>query len=226
MPLKNCKEILDYGSFNESGLYIVQPRSGEEFEVYCDMALLDGGWTVIQRRQDSTVSFDRSYGSYRQGFGNLHGNFWLGLDKIRRLILSDHQNLLMEVYFGVEAFFKHSTYARYNQFSIGPRVSGYRLTIGGYDASSGAGDSMSSLNGQKFSTRNTQEHCKKRNHFPGHTYSGGWWFRNCIYNTNLNGRYYEDGPNLDATDGISWYSWLGKHSLKTTVIAIRPTLHV
>lgn len=40
---------------------------------------------VIQRRQDDTVSFSRNFQEYKDGFGDLTGNFWLGLDKIASL---------------------------------------------------------------------------------------------------------------------------------------------
>ena len=44
-----------------------------------------GGWIVIQRRMDESQGFNRKWKDYAIGFGDLNGEFWLGLSKIHRL---------------------------------------------------------------------------------------------------------------------------------------------
>lgn len=211
---------MDYDSFNKSGLYVVQPGAGGEFVVYCDMTLLGGGWTVIQRRVNSKTSFHRNYAGYTNGFGDLAENFWLGLDKISRL--TSNSDGPMEIYFGLEAFFGVSASSNYRTFSVGNKETGYTLSISGYNRSSSAGDSMSFHNNQKFSAfdkdedKHSRDHCAKK-------FRSGWWYKNC-HVANLNGVYYDGGAlsNRYLPDGVSWGTWLGsKYSLKTTVIAIR-----
>ena len=48
--------------------------------------LIISGWTVIQRQIAGVVSFNRIWTKYKQGFGHLSGNFWLGNENIHRLL--------------------------------------------------------------------------------------------------------------------------------------------
>ena len=61
---------------------------GKPKKVYCDMDDGPGGWTVIQRRQPSCLPADlfyKNWSEYKEGFGDLRSEFWLGLDAIHSL---------------------------------------------------------------------------------------------------------------------------------------------
>jgi len=67
----NCHELFLRGE-TSSRVYTVQPVHGQAFDVYCEMTA-EGGWTVIQKRQDGSVDFDQLWQAYQKGFGSLKG---------------------------------------------------------------------------------------------------------------------------------------------------------
>jgi hypothetical protein len=40
---------------------------------------------VVQNRHEGTVDFYRDWQDYKHGFGNIAGEFWLGLEKLHTL---------------------------------------------------------------------------------------------------------------------------------------------
>ncbi|XP_060595450.1 microfibril-associated glycoprotein 4-like [Ruditapes philippinarum] len=66
--------------YTEDGVYVIKPTGGTVTDVWCDMT--NGGWTVIQRRQDGLEDFYRNLDDYKNGFGKRIGENWLGLEKI------------------------------------------------------------------------------------------------------------------------------------------------
>ena len=55
--------------------------------------LCDDQWTIIQRRVNGNVSFDRPWDDYAAGFGDLDGSFWIGLQLIHTITSSDSNQL-------------------------------------------------------------------------------------------------------------------------------------
>ena len=97
-----------------------------------------GGWTIIQRREGNTTDFYRQWQEYKQGFGELDGTFWLGLEKIHRITQIENHELLITM-----VDHDDFTYvAKYNLFKIGSSATEYQLDVGSYiRAESDAGDS-------------------------------------------------------------------------------------
>jgi hypothetical protein len=84
-----------------------------------------GGWTVFQRRQNASVDFYRGWQWYKDGFGDLNGNFWLGLEKIRRLTKSDQNILRVDL----ADFTNEKDYAKYGTFSVATESELYKLKV-------------------------------------------------------------------------------------------------
>ena len=106
-----------------------------------------GGWTVFQRRQDGSVDFYRNWTDCESGFGNLTGEFWLGLSKIHRLTKEGSNTLRVDL----GDFEGNTSYATYSTFEVGNSSTEYILTVGGYSGT--AGDSMYTHNGRRLSIR-------------------------------------------------------------------------
>jgi hypothetical protein len=84
-----------------------------------------GGWTLFQRRQNASVNFYRGWQAYKNGFGDLNGNFWLGLDKIHRLAKSGQNVLRVDLM----DFDNDTAHAKYGRFSVASEFDNYALNI-------------------------------------------------------------------------------------------------
>ena len=138
-----------------------------------------GGWIVIQKRvPKGRENFTRSWKNYENGFGDLSGEFWVGLRNINCLTTREVHELRIDMKFknGTSKTWTYPTFA-----VAGPEDK-YRLTIGrgtGY-----GGDGMAHSNGMQFSTFDDDNDLNRGN--CAKLYQGGWWYNNC-YRANLNG---------------------------------------
>ena len=129
-------------------MYWVYPDDEEPFQVLCDMTTNGGGWTTFQRRMDGSVDFYVDWESYKRGFGNLEGEFWLGNDYLHRLTASASMafRIDMEDYEGDRRF------AEYTTFAVADESVDYRVTIDGYRGTAGNAWAPSVRNGIRFVT--------------------------------------------------------------------------
>eukprot|EP00058_Branchiostoma_floridae_P003918 XP_002589406.1 hypothetical protein BRAFLDRAFT_77850 [Branchiostoma floridae] len=194
-----------------------------DVEAFCDMDTAGGGWTVIQRRQDGSVPFNRTWEEYKLGFGNKNGEYWLGNEKIH--LLTNQKNYSLRI--DLADWNNESAYAEYSTFRVSGESDGYRLHISGYSGTAGDSliDYLHSSNGERFSTVDTDNdissywgRCSQR------FGQGGWWFgSDCGYSW-LNGRYLGNcGSSCSSMQGVVWYFWRGwSYSLKSVSMKIRP----
>lgn len=61
------------------------------------VAPLGGAWTVFQQRRDGSVSFNRGWSEYRDGFGDPRGEHWLGNQALHLLSNHGHYSLRIEL---------------------------------------------------------------------------------------------------------------------------------
>ena len=83
---------------------------------------------MFQKRLDGSVDFYRDWAEYKRGFGNLTGEFWLGLDIIHPLSSTGSHKLRVDL----EDFAGNNYYAEYDLFKIASEEMKYKLSVGSY----------------------------------------------------------------------------------------------
>ncbi|CAC5405744.1 Fibrinogen-like protein 1,Fibrinogen-like protein A,Ryncolin-2,Angiopoietin-related protein 2,Ryncolin-1,Ryncolin-3,Ficolin-1 [Mytilus coruscus] len=130
---------------------------------------------VIQRRFNGSVDFYRTWKEYKEGFGNVNTEYWLGNDDIHLLTANGpHRvHIILEGYNGTIKF------ADYSSFRVGDEGTKYLLNVGGYSGT--AGDSFATaansdvdarVNGMKFTTKDQDNDMSY--HSCANNANGGW----------------------------------------------------
>ncbi|XP_053318678.1 angiopoietin-related protein 6 [Spea bombifrons] len=214
-PWLDCYEALLDGQ-KSNGIYLLKPLIGNQvMQAWCEQNVADGGWTVIQRRQDGSINFFTTWHSYKHGFGNLDSEYWLGLENIYWLTSQGSYKLLILM----EDWQGRQVHAQYDHFRLEPESDFYRLRLGQYHGN--AGNSLSWHNGKQFSTLD-----KDRDSYSGncaHYQKGGWWYNMCAH-SNLNGVWYRGGHYRSRyQDGVYWAEFHGgAYSLKKVSMLVKP----
>ncbi|KRF98574.1 uncharacterized protein Dwil_GK27045 [Drosophila willistoni] len=154
LPKNSCKGL-------SSGVYKIDIPV-DPISALCEGDLDGGGWIVVHKRFNGSVDFNRNWSEYRNGFGNMEGEFFIGLE-----------NLQLGFYNGSVLF------ASYDHFRIGNETMKYKLESLGEFKGTAVNAMVHSL-GEVFSTfdRDNDQwvggNCAK-------TFSGAWWYENCSY---------------------------------------------
>ncbi|XP_050741933.1 angiopoietin-related protein 7-like [Drosophila biarmipes] len=181
--------------------------------VFEDIPFAGSGWMVIQRRFDGKVDFNVTDKTrYENGFGDINGDFWIGIETIHQLTTSHRQ----ELYVQLVDFDDVTAYARYDNFCVGDKESNYKLkSLGNY--SGNAGDALRAHEKQIFQML---WYTDKSLYF--------WWSAD-KHQCDLNGQFSTTKQVLEGVvaDGIWWGNWyLGnkRFTLKSCKMLIRPKL--
>ena len=135
-------------------------------------ALQEDDWIIIQRRVDAFVSFERSWDEYAAGFGDVDGNFWLGLETIHNLTEAQPMRLQIDVVpFDIPA-----VSVPYPQFHVGDAASDYLLTItSDTRGHSTLCNSFTLASRHKFTTYDRDNDYETDINYAEY-YRAGWWF--------------------------------------------------
>ncbi|CAN7989134.1 unnamed protein product, partial [Ixodes hexagonus] len=212
-PPLDCWDLLQ-GGHNVSGVYRIRPlNSPEPLFVYCDMDTDGGGWTLIQRRNDGSVEFQREWNDYKHGFGNVAGEFWLGNSHIYRLTAQKLYQLRVEL----EDFEGARAHAMYASFALGNEQEKYALKLLGTFEGGEAGDGLAPHAAMGFSTLDV-DHDQWEEGSCAKDHQGAWWFNQCG-SSSLNGGYVQ-GPAQLSRQGLHWLPW--PSTLRSSALLLRP----
>ncbi|XP_071837863.1 uncharacterized protein [Apostichopus japonicus] len=227
--LTNCQDVYTAG-INESGIYTIKPTGwpGSPFPVYCNMAD-GGGWTVFQRRVNGSVDFYRNWTSYKEGFGQIVHEFWLGNDKLYYITNQDNYQIRIDL---VD---REGTphFAEYDSFRINDEIDKYRLSaVGNYSGTAEVLNTHYNENALKFQFNSLfstydQDNDDMDTRHCAVVLQGAWWHNVCC-RSNLNSNYFASViPSTTNCCGghssICWNNLPGPdHNIKYTEMKIRP----
>ncbi|XP_061190822.1 fibroleukin-like [Saccostrea echinata] len=213
----DCRDLREDG-YTNTGVYEIYPygNSSLSVRVFCDMDTMDGGWTAIQKRVDGTVSFEKNWGEYKNGFGAPETNIWIGNEVIHQLTKGKSSYL----YVSITLSNGSRLYELYDRFSVSNETENYKLFLAG-NATGSLGDSILNtgysrydLSGMFFTTsdrdndRYSTGNCAVE-------YKGGWWLNHCYYG-------FLNGPWSSTNWVFLWYPTVTYGtSVKETMMLIK-----
>ena len=150
--LSNFQFTFGRGGNETSGVYMLDNFCGYEHMkalAYCDTSNRGGGWLVVQRRQDGSVDFNRTWLEYEDGFGKLTGEFWYGLRALHCLTGQGGWEMRMDIKLANGT----NIFLQYEQFEVASAKDKYKLTVGGFQGTTT--DPMAYHNGMNFTTKDS-----------------------------------------------------------------------
>ncbi|KAK6172053.1 hypothetical protein SNE40_018017 [Patella caerulea] len=168
--MMDCTEGFKSGHYNEDTYddYFIKPTlAPTAFEIHCNMKNGGGGSTLMKNSEWwPFVNRNLNWNNYKDGFGSLADNHWLGLDKIHYITTSRPHHLFVEIFSDIDY---KGRWRKYENFKVEDESTNYRMTYSGSfpwtqtEASADPdwsatiewtplGDSMIGLNGSAFST--------------------------------------------------------------------------
>nr|XP_038058751.1 ficolin-3-like [Patiria miniata] len=166
---------------------------------------------VIHKRKLGSVNFTRCWAEYRDGFGDLTGEFWLGNEVVRKLTSEGTWNLHITM---DEAGYAYPKKLRLKQFKIaGDNYTLHVNPLQPWERHYSAGKSFTDVSvGQPFSTYDRDNDADGNANCAAQL-KGGWWFKTCtggvgnvdLVPTNLNGEYsYPVNYTGQDYRGVRW----------------------
>lgn len=197
----DCQQLKKAG-YNESGMYYLWKNSTTPYKVRCDMKDIKAEAVpiLILQRAFGNETFNRGWHDYVIGFGQIHADYWAGLNRIYYLTSTGYNVLTVHM----QDWNGNSFSLRYNHFKLMNSLD-YTLSVSG--CSQPSYDDLSYGNGAGFTTPDKDKtYCAGRQ-------QAGWWFQPqwCAFALPT-GQYYQGGhytPTTMMYNGVYWSHWRG-----------------
>ena len=167
------------------------------------------GYQLIQQNVDG-VGFNRTWIEYKNGFGNVSGDFWIGNDALNNMTRNNTCRLKVDLQ-------SKSTLqwfvAYYQYFMVDSAALFYKLHVSNYTGGN-ATDSLAGgffyggSSGYMFSTYDQNHNTFNLN--CAAIYGGGWWYSSCGYAI-MNAAY-----QINSGYAFSWHTLPSDPYLKTS----------
>ena len=216
---RTCLELLNRG-FTKSGKYEIKPFLNVTKTVYCDQDTEGGGWTVFLRNANGLVSFNKKWKEYKDGFGSVEYDFWLGNEFMYNAtkLYNSHISKTAELYIAVAGTDDKKFYAMYKNFAILSEATDYTLQVSHHYKGT-MEDGFEYHNNMKFSTKDRDNDLDTgdcANYHGGY----GWWFKKCYYVFLTRMKY--DTVDLALKPAPRWFFIYRKHKdLKNATMMFR-----
>ncbi|XP_069994916.1 ficolin-3 isoform X2 [Penaeus vannamei] len=214
--VRDCAGHQSEGS-TESGIYEIFPLECKAVRVWCDLETDGGGWTVFLNRVEQPVqeNFTRTWNDYRDGFGDVSAEYWLGNEVLHQLTMREPQVLRVDA----EDFNGSRRWGIWSRFRVDDEAHNYKLLSVMYSSNSTMGDGLLWHSGMEFSTIDRDNDMHKGS--CASEYRGGWWYNVC-HNANPTGILV----NSDDFYSVGWVYWSPRQykwgSLRFLQMKIRP----
>jgi len=135
-------------------------------------------WIVFLYRFDGSVEFNRTWADYRNGFGNVTGEYWLGLEKLTQMT----NNGQYRARFEFKSIQNESWFSsEYDSFQIDPESNWYTIHVSGFFGDAGDQfsfpNSKAIQNGMNFTTWDSDNDKAPNN--CATQMGGGYWYNAC-----------------------------------------------
>ncbi|CAH1785550.1 unnamed protein product, partial [Owenia fusiformis] len=115
-------------SRHSDGAHTITTKNGRFFLARCE-----AGWLILAHRFDGSVDFNLDWAAYKQGFGDIMKEHFIGMDSIVSVL----QQKRYKARFELTTWENETRYAEYKTFNINDENDKYRLNIDGYSGTAG-----------------------------------------------------------------------------------------